>query len=453
MRIKSFILFFIFIFIVSGAFAMLKSGAFEKNPPVIHLPSEVYTNLKDPVKLEITDESGIKQVKISLYLTGMELKPLLAQNFTDKKKKISLNLNFPKNSLLNSGHEYKLKIEVTDCSKSNFFTGNKTSKIVNLIIDKKLPEVYVLAQSYKISRGGSAAVVFKASDENNLKDLKIVTNFGKVFKVTPFKKDGFYTALVAWPTKEKDFRAHIVASDEAGNVNKTRIRYYLQDRKYKISTIPLSDNFLDGKISELVEHYAKDPSKFTKLDKFKFINETLRNKNEKIIVKISENVPEKMIDNFYLKPFYPLKNAAAVASFGDHRFYTYEGFEISQSYHLGLDLASYAMADIKASNPGVVAFNEKNGIFGNNLIIYHGLGLYTLYGHCTDSKLPVGADVRTGEVVATTGKTGLALGDHLHFGILIQGIEVRPEEWMDKNWMKINVYDILKSAEKIINKN
>jgi murein DD-endopeptidase MepM/ murein hydrolase activator NlpD len=46
--------------------------------------------------------------------------------------------------------------------------------------------------------------------------------------------------------------------------------------------------------------------------------------------------------------------------------------------------------------------------------------------------------------------TGLALGDHLHFGIVVQGIEVRPEEWMDANWMRVNVFNVIEDAKKII---
>jgi murein DD-endopeptidase MepM/ murein hydrolase activator NlpD len=46
--------------------------------------------------------------------------------------------------------------------------------------------------------------------------------------------------------------------------------------------------------------------------------------------------------------------------------------------------------------------------------------------------------------------TGLALGDHLHFGVLVQGIEVRPEEWMDKLWIKNNIDKVFNEADKII---
>lgn len=110
------------------------------------------------------------------------------------------------------------------------------------------------------------------------------------------------------------------------------------------------------------------------------------------------------------------------------------------------------MANIVSTNNAVVAFADKNGIYGNNLILYHGLGLYTLYAHCSAFKVQKGDMVTSKEVVANTGKSGLALGDHLHFGILVQGVEVRPEEWMDAKWMKDNIFDILNNSKKMINK-
>ncbi len=149
---------------------------------------------------------------------------------------------------------------------------------------------------------------------------------------------------------------------------------------------------------------------------------------------------------------YPLKNAKVVARFGDHRKYSYKGKYISESYHLGLDLASNAMANITPQNSGEVVFTDYNGIYGHMPVIDHGLGLYTLYGHCSSVKVNSGESFQAKDVVANTGLSGYAMGDHLHFGVLVQGIEVRPQEWMDKDWIRLNVADVIKSAKKIIDR-
>ena len=61
--------------------------------------------------------------------------------------------------------------------------------------------------------------------------------------------------------------------------------------------------------------------------------------------------------------------------------------------------------------------------------------------------------VVAGDQIGTTGTSGLALGDHLHFGILVQGEEVRPQQWMDKKWIKDNVTSVLDAAKAMIDKN
>jgi len=159
-----------------------------------------------------------------------------------------------------------------------------------------------------------------------------------------------------------------------------------------------------------------------------------------------------MIDGFKINKMYPLKNAQVVASFGDHRKYSYNGKKISESYHLGLDLASNAMASIKPQNGGDVVYSDYNGLYGNMPMIHHGLGLYTIYGHCSSVSVSADESVSAKSDIAKTGKSGYAMGDHLHFGVLVQGIEVRPQEWMDKQWIKLNITDVIKSAKEIINK-
>ncbi|EAK0827210.1 M23 family metallopeptidase [Campylobacter fetus] len=430
--------------------SMSNLNVFEKEPPNIALENETHWNLKTPIPLKITDNVGIKFIKIVLN-DGSASQVLLSKEFNDTQAELNLNIAFPKNAIFDEKKTYTLTVEAIDTSKWNFFGGNKSVKHSKLLVDTKKPEIYILNQSYKISKGGAAAVVFRASDDN-IKDVYIQTNYGKKFKATPFYKDGYYASLVAWPSSENDFSADVVAEDMAGNKSNMRVRYFLQDRKYKVSKIALNDRFLDGKILDLANQYAADPAAMDKLARFKFVNETLRILNEKKITEITSKVPEKSMNGFYIAPFYPLRNGAAVASFGDHRFYTYNGNDVSESWHLGLDLASTAGAKIATSNPSVVVFNEENGIYGQNIILYHGFGLYTLYGHCNSTNVNVGEQLSVDAPIATTGTTGLALGDHLHFGVLVQGIEVRPEEWMDNKWMKDNVYDVLELSKKVIDK-
>lgn len=441
------VIFFVVI-VVLGLF-MFKSPMFETNSPTIKLEDKIFWNLKKPIPIEVSDDSGIKFVRVSLD-DGTKSINIANENFEIPQKNVKLDVVFPKTGFFGSKDKYTLVVEATDKSYWKL-TGNTATKKAVVSIDTKRPEIYVINQSYSISKGGAAAVVFRANDDG-LKRVYIKTNYGKEFIATPFYKNGYYAALVAWPVSEKNFRAEVVAEDYAGNVSNARIRYFLKDRVYKESTIELKDNFIDGKIEDLTNLYAKDPSTLSRLDKFKFVNETLRIGNEDKIRLITSKVPENMLENFYIKPFFPLNNAKAVASFGDHRFYYYGDKKnvVSESWHMGIDFASVAQAKIVSNNPSQVVFANENGIYGLNLILYHGFGLYSLYGHCSNLNVSVGDVFIKEQNIANTGTTGLALGDHLHFGMIVQGIEVRPEEWMDQKWMKENIFDILNSAKKIL---
>ena len=176
----------------------------------------------------------------------------------------------------------------------------------------------------------------------------------------------------------------------------------------------------------------------------------MREENGKFIKNTTSKIHEEKFDKFEIRPFSPLKNAAAVASYGDHRIYSWQGEKLSESWHMGLDLASTAAAPIIESNYGAVVETTENGIYGLNIVVYYGLGLYGIYAHCTSSNVSIGDQVKPGDILGNTGATGFAFGDHLHFGTIVQGVETRPEEWMDPKWMKDNIFDILENAKKTI---
>ena len=447
---SSIIILFLFALVAGGVLYLYNSSMFERNKPIVELQNSGFWNLKKPLNLKINDDSGIKTYKVILQSTKGE-KTLYYEELLSPKQSITLEVEPPRSAYAMKDKKVKIIVEAIDVSKWNFFNGNMIVKEFVVEIDKKRPQLNTITNSYKITKGGSAIVIFKAGDEN-LKDLYIQTNFGKKFKVEPFYKEGYYISLLAWPIREDSFRATVVATDYAGNISKSYIPLYLKQKNYRVSKINLSDRFLKGKIAELAGEFTQTQGVDDLLEQFKIINEDVRAKNEDLIHKITSEVSDEMISNFKIKKMYPLRNAQVVASFGDHRKYYYDGEYISESYHMGLDLASNAMAAIKPQNGGKVVFADFNGLYGNMPIINHGLGLYTLYGHCSSLVVNSGDEVTRGETIAHTGKSGYAMGDHLHFGVLVQGIEVRPAEWMDKTWIKLNITNIIKSAKKIINK-
>jgi len=435
--------------IVGGALYVYFSATFERNRPLITLVgNNGYWNLKKPLQIKIEDDSAIKAYTVVMQSSSGNT-TLVNEQLLIPKKSLLLNIKPPRGAYAMKDKEITITVQAKDVSKWNFLNGNDAVKEYKLIIDKKRPQVNIIENSYKISRGGSALVIFQAQDDN-LKDLYIESN-KKHFLAEPFYKEGYYIALLAWPVQSNSFRATIIATDSAGNITRQYVPLYLKNREYRLSKIKLSDKFLKGKIANLAEDFEETQGVTDPLEQFKLINEDVRAKNNALIHKYTSVVPQEMISSFKIRRMYPLKNGAVVARFGDHRKYYYHGKFVSEAYHLGLDLASHAMAPIKTQNGGKVVFADYNGIYGNSPILSHGLGLYTVYGHCSSLNVAVGDEVAPNTVIAKSGKSGYAMGDHLHFGVLVQGIEVRPQEWMDKKWIKLNISDIIKHAKKIIN--
>jgi murein DD-endopeptidase MepM/ murein hydrolase activator NlpD len=137
--------------------------------------------------------------------------------------------------------------------------------------------------------------------------------------------------------------------------------------------------------------------------------------------------------------FAQLSNSKVEANFADQRTYTYNGEVIDTAYHLGYDLSVTKNYPVEAANSGTVAFTGDLGIYGNTVILDHGLGLYTLYSHLNSIDVKVGDTVAKRQVLGRTGETGLAAGDHLHFGVYLDGVAVLPVEWWDQKWIDDNI--------------
>ncbi len=435
---------------IAGGVFVSFSPMFERVLPQINMQNNGFWNLKEPLHVSIKDDSGIKYYKVTL-VTKNEKVVLNQEQLSFPEKEISFSIEAPKRIASFKPDEVSVVIEANDASKWNILAGNTAIEKFVMKVDTKKPRLNVLTNSMYIHKGGSGIVIFKVKDPN-LSEVYIDTNYDKRFKPQTFYKDGYYISLVAWKLTESSFKAQIVAKDMAGNIRKSTIPFRLKNRKYRVSKIKLSNRFLNGKIAELAETFDIVDETDDRLEQFKMVNEDIRAKNEKLIHEITSVVSDEEVEDFTIKPFYPLKNSKKVASFGDHRYYYYKGKKLSESYHLGLDLASVKMGAIKTQNDARVVFADFNGLYGNMPVLDHSLGLYTIYGHCSSIKVQVDDSVSANEQIASTGMSGYAMGDHLHFGVLVQGVEVRPEEWMDKRWIKTNITDTIKDAKKIIDR-
>jgi murein DD-endopeptidase MepM/ murein hydrolase activator NlpD len=209
--------------------------------------------------------------------------------------------------------------------------------------------------------------------------------------------------------------------------------------------MPISDAFL-GNILPYFSDYNFDP-KDSNIEKYIKINNDLRKKDDEFIYKLTEKPAQ---ERYWEGPWISLKNGATMARYADHRTYYYKGERIDEQYHLGIDLASLANSPVEAGNSGKVIFAGKNGIYGLMVVIDHGQGIASLYGHLSEIKVAVGDVVKKGDIIGITGQTGLAGGDHLHFSMLIHGVFVNPLEWLDEHWIEDNItkkLDLIKQQQ------
>jgi len=137
--------------------------------------------------------------------------------------------------------------------------------------------------------------------------------------------------------------------------------------------------------------------------------------------------------------FQPLGNAAIESRFADNRTYFHKGKEVDRQVHLGFDLAVTEHIPVVAANNGIVLFAGYLGIYGNCVIIDHGLGVQSLYAHLSSIDVKPGDRVEKGRQLGRSGTTGLAGGDHLHFTMLVGGRPVNAVEWWDPKWMQDRV--------------
>jgi murein DD-endopeptidase MepM/ murein hydrolase activator NlpD len=107
-------------------------------------------------------------------------------------------------------------------------------------------------------------------------------------------------------------------------------------------------------------------------------------------------------------------------------------FTGKKEFHKGLDIAAHKGTDILATADGIVTFSGRKGLMGNMVIIDHGHGMVTRYAHIHKTLKTRGATVKRGDVIALVGNTGRSTGSHLHYEVMLNGIQVNPEKYILK---------------------
>jgi murein DD-endopeptidase MepM/ murein hydrolase activator NlpD len=314
------------------------------------------------------------------------------------------------------------------------------------------PTVAVLSTKHYINLGGSEMVVYRATPA----DVESGVRVGDLtYPGYPASGSGVDGVTISDPAIKIAFIAlrydqdvntpmYAYAKDEAGNAARADFDHLAFPKPFKKSRIPLDDKFLDRVVPAILETTTEVNPQGSNLEKFLVINGELRQKNAQTIANYTKQTAPAILWGGAV--FHPFTNTAVEAAFADQRTYVYDGRDVDRQTHLGFDLARVVASPIVAANGGKVVHAGPLGIYGNCVIVDHGMGVQSLYAHLSSIAVKVGDTVQKEQEMGKSGMTGLAGGDHLHFTMLVNGQMVNPVEWWDAHWIQDRILRKLQEA-------
>jgi murein DD-endopeptidase MepM/ murein hydrolase activator NlpD len=327
---------------------------------------------------------------------------------------------------------------------------SSASRDVQVRLEK--PVIAVLSTKHYINLGGSEMVVYRATPADiesgvQVGDLKYpgYPASGAKLEGVKISDPAVKIAFIALRyDQDVNTPMYAYAKDEAGNAARADFDRMTFPKPFKKSRIELDDAFLNRVIPAILETTTEVNPQGDILQKFLVVNGELRRKNaEKIASMTAQTSPEILWGGAV---FHPFTNTAVEAAFADNRTYVYQGKEVDRQTHLGFDLARVVHSPVVAANAGKVLYAAPLGIYGNCVILDHGMGVQSLYGHLSSFTVQAGQTVTKEQELGKSGMTGMAGGDHLHFTMLVNGQMVNPVEWWDAHWIQDRILRKLREA-------
>ena len=323
-----------------------------------------------------------------------------------------------------------------------------TTKDVAIKLDP--PSLAVLSTHHYINHGGAELVVYRASPADVESGVRVGTVEYRGYPASGAGVAGADPSMrVAFFALEHDQDLStpiaVFARDAAGNEATTSVIDSVFPKPFRRSRIQIDQRFLGRVVPEILARSPEltVPAGNDLLASFLVINGDLRRRNADTISTVMADTASTRL---WSGPFVQLGNSKVEAGFADHRTYVHDGKDVDQQVHLGFDLAVTAAIPVVAANAGKVLHASWLGIYGNCVIVDHGMGIGSLYGHLSATDVKPGDTVTRGQVLGRSGMTGLAGGDHLHFTMLVQGHAVNPVEWWDGHWIADRVERKLTAA-------
>ena len=304
------------------------------------------------------------------------------------------------------------------------------------------PQLSVLSTFHYVNHGGSEFVVYRATPADAESGVRVGNIEYKGFPATgvgitsdPALRVAFFALLF---DQDLNSQFQVYARDPAGNEALAALDHQVFPKPYSKSRIEIDDRFIGRVVPAIASNSPQEKIPTDDLlTGFLKINGDLRQKNNQYLMELAKKSAPEML---FKGPFQQLGNSQVEARFADTRTYVYKGKEIDRQVHLGFDLAVTANVPVVAAERGTIVHASDLGIYGNCVVIDHGLGVQSLYGHLSSIGVKVGDTIEKGAEIGRSGMTGLAGGDHLHFTMLVGGQQVTPVDWWSEKWFEDRVH-------------
>ena len=398
--------------------------------PAIDLPTPVTTiGQATPVSVHVTDPRGIRSVSATVVQNGASY-PVWQMSQPSKAKEATLNFTAGVKTTpqLKDGPA-KLIVEAT--SNGMMHKSARLERDVTIVTQP--PTVSVDSEQHYLYIGMADLATFNVSGAYTAAGVRVGDQSYRAWPLPGGKPGLFSLFAFAWNMPQGTIPL-VFASNGAGNDVTSPIVVIFPKKEqphYTVHDLQVSEAFMQKVVGELDPNGSGDM-----VARFVKINTEMRKSNNKTL----SDLRLKTADHFlFSQTFQRQPHSQAEATFADLRNYIYQGKKIDQQVHLGYDLAVTQHVGVQASNDGRVVWAAPLGIYGNCIVLDHGYGLQTIYGHMSHIDVHEGDMVKRGQVMGQSGMTGMAGGDHIHFAMQLDGVQIDPKEWWDPHWIQDHI--------------
>jgi len=405
--------------------ALTNGTKLQINPPVTAI------GVLTPVQIEVTNPHGIRRIQGAIeqdgtrYVAFDSSQPahrFLFWRYHEPTQTLKFEIGKKQAPPLHDG-KAKLIIE----AQSNDLRGRTDSIESEVQVITQPPRVTADGYQHYINQGGSELVVFTPAGYWTESGVRVGKYTFRSFSLPGHSDQRFSLFAYPWDLPENAVPV-VYARNPAGAEVTARFWYKLFLKKFRSRDLEIDDAFLDRVVNQIDPQGSGDL-----LSRFLKVNGEMRRQNNQTLADLRLKTADRFL---WSGPFLPLINAAVESVFADRRSYIYKGKKVDEQVHLGFDLARIQHTPVPAANDGRVVWAQNLGIYGNCVVIDHGYGLQSIYGHLSRIDVKPGDMVKRAQPLGISGSTGLAGGDHLHFSMQVDGVQVNPIEWWDEHWLK-----------------